>query len=269
MNSFEFHGLPQKKPPKSQHSQFHHIKRFLRERLQVPTASRAANDKYITSSYYWCIKEYGRQQWKQTAGAQEDKKPSSSVLRSTGLKYLDTITRHDPDCMQTIANDMIKMLTDSKRIKTHLPEPKPPKKYKCSGPPRKLVKCKYGMRRVRKEWAPEEDTIILDGITKGLNAKEIADTLKIRTPADISAHVKNINAKRLALNKPPLELKLQRNKKQVQSAMEDDDYHSSVSSENLPTSSGDHWYASSEADQEGLSTASSHTTPDDTSSTDT
>ena len=194
------------------------MKRLLAEKLRIPSASELANYNYITLSYSWCLRQFGLQEiTKDQSGIHPiNYLGSANSLRNKGMKVIDRRLEADPDCAPTIAEEMYSMLQSKNRLKTELRTDYHRTQYVCKGPSRPMITTKLKKkRRVRTEWAKEEEAIFQNGVLNHKTAREIADALFIRTPEDVRLHLRTENKKRAHRNPPdpPLSLGKVRDRK--------------------------------------------------------
>ena len=207
MNSYEYHLTePLEEQPSQRKGYLWPIKRIMLDKLYINSASKEANLAYIHRNYVWCLSQIGKEIW--MADDNKDKSVTTTEkwaeCRRLAIKSLDDETKGNPSSLEAIATRMIEMMRAADRIKTTIPEPKKKKPYVCKGPSRPLVRAKNGWKRVRREWAAEEDELIFKGVEEGLSCAQIAGTLRIRTPRDVFAHLKHINKLRRIRGDAPL-----------------------------------------------------------------
>ena len=204
MNSFEYHGrdlTPIK--PKKPKSYVYLIKGILLKEFEVKEASKRANQRYIHSLYSWAIIQHGQK----IHDMHPDKYSSTSntnkrsLFWTLGYDDIERRTKANPELMSSIADEFIDMIKKGNRTKTVLREPPARKRNKLSRP---QIASKAGLKRERREWAKEEDTLLLEQLSKGKNSAEISELLPLRTAKDIRLHVGYLNRKRIKEGKPLL-----------------------------------------------------------------
>ena len=206
-NSFEFHGTVEQVTPGKQRSNLFQLKRYLEKSLWVEDATTAANQYYINSCYWWCIRECGKGLFERGEVTEEEKarfKRKSQLYSYLGYQYLDKETATHPESMEAVAAEMIIELRNRGKVKSVLSSSAKSIDRAATEAPRLFTQRRTGRCRVRLEWTKREDERLLSGIERGEWMDEILVDLPARNQDDIYFHVRNMNKKRVSQNLPPL-----------------------------------------------------------------